>query len=112
MAKIIEFLKQAFVPGQAKEPLPAGVYHYIAPPEDPFNHRLHLRLEADGTGLLIINAATVLHLNQTAAEFAWHIVNQSTKEEAARAIQQRYRVSFSNALRGLSSSARTDQHPR
>lgn len=97
MANILDFIKQAFVPGKAEEPLPAGVYHFIAPPED-FNHRLYLRLESDGTGLLIINAATVLHLNQTAAEYAYHIVNQSSKDEAARAIQQRYQISYANAL--------------
>jgi hypothetical protein len=99
MAKIIEFIKQAFKPGQAEEPLPAGVFHYISSPDNPNNHRLHLRLESDGRGLLIINAATVLHLNQTAAEFAYHIVKQTPKAEAARTIQRRYQVSYSDALR-------------
>lgn len=98
MANLIEFIKQAFKPGAPAEPLPAGVYHYISPPEE-FNYRLHLRIEPDGAGLLIINAATVLHLNQTAAEYAYHIVNQTPQDEAVRAIQQRYAVSFTDANR-------------
>ena len=30
--------------------------------------RIHLRVEPDGRGLLVINASRMLHLNQTAAE--------------------------------------------
>lgn len=94
MANLIEFIKRAFKPGEPVEPLPAGVFHYISPPDDPNNYRLHLRLEADGSGLLIINAATVLHLNQTAAEFAYHLVNQTVEEKAIKTIMDRYQVSY------------------
>ncbi|MBN2044737.1 MAG: hypothetical protein JW757_06945 [Anaerolineales bacterium] len=99
MANIIEFIKQAFVPGEAEKPLPTGVFHYITPPDHPRNLRLHLRLESDGRGLLIVNASTVLHLNQTAAEFAYHIIRQTPKEDAARVVQKRYQVSYTDALR-------------
>ena len=37
-------------------------------------YRLHLRIEPDGSGLLIVNASTVVHLNHTAAEYAYHLV--------------------------------------
>ena len=94
MANVIEFIKRAFKPGDAVEPLSPGVYHYISPPDDPDNYRLHLRIEEDGIGLLIINAATVLHLNQTAAEYAYHLVNQTPVEEAMQTIKDRYQVSY------------------
>ncbi|MFO7624726.1 MAG: hypothetical protein R6V73_10270, partial [Anaerolineales bacterium] len=71
MTSIRENIRRLFEPSQ---PLPPGTYHYQAPPEDPDDYRLHLRLEPDGTGLLIINASTVLHLNQTAAEYAYYLV--------------------------------------
>ena len=62
------------------------MYHYQSPPDDPRNYRLHLRLEARRQRVLIVNAATVLHLNQTAAEYAYYLVQNtpSTRLAAAR----------------------------
>jgi len=74
------------------KPLPAGIYHYQAPADDPDNYRLHLRIEPDGTGLLVINASTVLHLNQTAVEYAYHIVNQTPEKEAISNVKRRYKA--------------------
>jgi hypothetical protein len=80
------------------KPLPPGMYHYQAPPADPRNYRLHLRLENDGRGVLILNASTVLHLNQTAAEYAFYLVQNMPPEKAAYNVAQRYRVSQEQAL--------------
>ena len=59
-------LWQRFFP--AYEPLPAGIYHFTAPPESDFPYRLHLRLEKNGTvfrdGPALRNAfASYLHLH-------------------------------------------------
>ena len=80
------------------EPLPAGIFHYKAPADDPLNYRLHLRLEAGGNGILIINASTILHLNNTAAEYAYHIVKRTPDEQVAKKMSARYRVSKNQAL--------------
>jgi len=90
MTSIREAIRRRFVPA---EPLPAGIYQYQAPPEADFPYRLHLRLENDGSGILIVNAATVLHLNQTAAEFAYHMVNASPLEATIRQVASRYHIS-------------------
>ena len=74
------------------KPVEPGVYHYQAPPEAPFPYKLHLRLDKNGDGILILNASTVLHLNQTAAEYAYHLVNQTPDEEIAQRVSRRYRV--------------------
>ena len=74
-------------------PLPAGIFQFHTPPESPQQYRLHLRLEPNGEGILILNARTVMHLNQTAAEYAYHLVNSSSQEDAVKAIVGRYRVS-------------------
>jgi organic radical activating enzyme len=73
-------------------PLPAGMYHYESPPDAANPYRMHLRLEPDGNGLLILNASTVLHLNQTAAEFAYYLVKQTPEDEALNEITRRYRI--------------------
>jgi hypothetical protein len=94
MTHIIQSIRDWFTP---VETLPTGMYHYIAPPDDPRNYRLHLRLEADGSGVLIVNAATILHLNQTAAEMAFYIIQNLTVDEAVRKFTARYHVSSEQA---------------
>lgn len=79
------------------EPLPAGTYHLQAT-LDEVPYRLHLRLNGDGTGLLIVNASTVLQLNPTAAEYAFHLVQDNPPEQAAKQIAARYRVSKGTVL--------------
>jgi hypothetical protein len=95
MARIIDSLRKRFSPVRT---LPAGNYRFQSPADSPSPYRLHLRMEADGTGVLILNAATVLHLNQTAAEYALQWVQGAEPEKAARAIAARYRVGRSRAL--------------
>ena len=77
MTSIREAIRRRFTP---QEPLPSGIFHYQAPPDAEYHYRFHLRLEPDGNGLLIINASTVLHLNQTAAEYAYHLVNETPED--------------------------------
>jgi organic radical activating enzyme len=78
--------------------IPAGVYHYQAPPEADFPYRLHLRMDPEGSATLILNASTVLHLNQTAAEYAYHIIKLTPPETVAREISNRYPISAKKAL--------------
>ncbi|MFN2234824.1 MAG: radical SAM protein [Anaerolineales bacterium] len=94
MTSIREVIRRRF--SQAT-PLPAGIFQYQAPPDADFPYRLHLRLESDGNGILIVNAATVLHLNQTAAEFAYHLVNQTDQETAIQRVSSRYKISKDRA---------------
>ncbi len=75
-----------------------GTYHYISPPDDPRNYRLHLRIEPDGSGLLIINASTILHLNQTAAEFAYYLVMNKNIDTVGKIIADRYEISQAKAV--------------
>jgi hypothetical protein len=90
MTSIRETIRRRFAP---VKPLPAGIYHYQAPPDSDFPYRLHLRVESNGKGILIINAATVLHLNRTAAEYAYHMIKETNDESVIRQIAARYRIS-------------------
>jgi len=82
-----------------RQTIPPGVYHYQSPQDDPRNYRLHLRVESDGSGILIVNASTVLHLNRTATEYAYHLVQNHPVEEAAQAVVKRYQVGREEARR-------------
>lgn len=63
--------------------------------------RAHLRISNDGNGILILNASTVLHLNQTAAEIAYHLANKLQIDEISSLISKRYQVSRENALQDI-----------
>jgi hypothetical protein len=85
-------------------PLPAGTFH-LQTLQDEKPYRLHLRLQKDGSGLLILNASTVMQLNPTAAECAYHFIKGSTPEEAAKQISARYQVDGKTALADFNSFA-------
>jgi hypothetical protein len=70
----------------------AGLYHYTREGENE-KARIHLRLDADGHGALIVNANCVMHLNPTAAFMAWLILEGKTEGERVRALTARYSVS-------------------
>ena len=61
-------------------------------------YRIHLRLLANGSGMLILNASTVLHLNPTVAEYAYHFVRGTDPERGGNQVSKRYRVSRKAAL--------------
>jgi len=82
-------LRSWFLPPQ---PLAREMLHYQSPPDAADQYRLHLRLEKDGRGLLIVNAATVVHLNQTAAEYARLLVQGLDEDAVVRAMTERYGV--------------------
>ena len=74
------------------QPLPMETHTFQSGPDEPA-YRLHLRLLKDGSGILIVNAATVLHLNPTAAEFAFHMMKGTPPEQTAKQISSRYHIS-------------------
>jgi organic radical activating enzyme len=99
MTSIRESVRRRFAPISPIEP---GVYHFQAPQEDPRNYRLHLRIEKNGDGVMIVNASTILHLNQTATEYAYYLVQGISEKDAANTVASRYRVSYDQALQDYS----------
>jgi hypothetical protein len=91
MTNIREMIKRRFSPANPIEP---GIYKYQSPPHAEFQYRLHLRIEEGGHGLLIIDASTILHLNQTAAEYAFYLVEGTPLDEIIRRITNRYDIDY------------------
>lgn len=82
----------------ATQPVPAGIYLYQSPKgiEPPF--KWHLRIDPNGAGILVVNASTVLHLNQSAAEYAYHTIFGKEQDEIAKIVAERYDVDPEQAL--------------
>jgi radical SAM protein with 4Fe4S-binding SPASM domain len=90
--------------------IPAGIYHFTR--ERPGEKsRVHLRIDPDGHGTLIVNAARFFHLNPTAAQMAYQYLDGLTGEKLAAALRRSYQIdkktalgdalSFSNQLESL-----------
>ena len=79
----------------------SGLYHYIRENEQE-KSRIHLRLDDDGSGTLIVNASSVMHLNPTAALMAYLILEKVDEEQAVKTIHQKYRVNKSQARKDIS----------
>ena len=78
-----------------------GLHHYLRE-NGPEKSRIHLRIDPDGNGTLIVNANSVMHLNPTAAFMAWLILEGKTNEDRIRALRSRYSVSRKQAEADLS----------
>jgi radical SAM protein with 4Fe4S-binding SPASM domain len=78
----------------------SGVYHYRRENLDE-KSRIHLRLDPDGHGTLIVNANRILHLNPTAALMAYFALEQTSEQDAVRLIRQKYHVDAAQARADL-----------
>ncbi len=77
-----------------------GVYHYRRQAADE-NSRIHLRLDPDGHGTLIINANRIMHLNPTAALMTYLTLEKATEAQAIQTIRKQYQVSRKQAVADL-----------
>jgi radical SAM protein with 4Fe4S-binding SPASM domain len=74
-----------------KESIPQGRFTYRG--EDEFRGMsLQLRIEPSGKGVMVINANTVLHLNQTASAYAYYFMLGLPEQEVINKIRHIYRV--------------------
>ena len=87
---------------QSRETLDSvRLYHYAI--ENPGEKsRVHLRMDADGHGTLVVNANRVMHLNPTAALMAYLLLEKTAEKDAIKSIQRVYHVSASQAREDLS----------
>jgi len=75
-----------------------GLFHYDRQREGE-RSRVHLRIDPDGQGLLLVNANRVMHLNPTAAFMARLALEDLPPETAARYLSARFNVSAAQASR-------------
>jgi radical SAM protein with 4Fe4S-binding SPASM domain len=73
-----------------------GIHHYQRE-ENGYRSRVHLRIDPDGHGTLIINANRIIHFNPTGAFMAYLVLEEFPENQAIRSIRQHYRVSKNQA---------------
>jgi len=88
----MSFLRRALRPPK----IPQGRYTYRG--KDEFaGMSLQLRIQPDGRGVMVINANTVLHLNETASAYTYHFMTGMPESEMLKKIRRMYRVSAAKA---------------
>ena len=75
----------------------SGVFHFTFN-ENGERSRIHLRIDPDGSGLLIVNASRIVHLNPTALLMAYLILQNTNYEQAIRVLTDVYDVSKNQAI--------------
>ncbi len=81
--------------GKLLPPSP-GLYHYLYQGEGE-NSRVHLRIDEDHRGILLVNASRVLHLNETAAFMAYLALQKATADQAVKSLRNAYALSADQA---------------
>jgi radical SAM protein with 4Fe4S-binding SPASM domain len=76
------------------------IYHFVRADERE-KSRIHLRIDPDGSGTLIVNANRVTHLNPTAALMAHQILEGRTDQEIVLRLREQYRVNRNRAYQDL-----------
>ncbi len=72
-------------------PLPAssGLYRFDYQDQGE-RSRVHLRIDPDGSGLLLVNASRIMHLNPTAAVMAYLILQKTPQETAVFSLSKAF----------------------
>ena len=74
----------------------SGIYHFGNQAEESKN-RVHLRIEPDGAGLLMINAARAYHLNPSATSMAFWSLSGNEEGEIVHSLKKLFQVDEKNA---------------
>jgi radical SAM protein with 4Fe4S-binding SPASM domain len=93
-------LKRLFNQRTAADDPQPGLYHFRRDNQAE-KSRIHLRLDPDGHGTLIVNASRILHLNPTAALMAYFTLQETSRQEAVQLLRRKYHVKPARALADL-----------
>jgi radical SAM protein with 4Fe4S-binding SPASM domain len=80
-----------------QKPVGAGLYSGTLEVEGGV-HKVHLRVNLSGSGVLTLDASRILHLNPTAAEMVKDLLDGRTEEETLALMAKRYRGVKKEAL--------------
>jgi radical SAM protein with 4Fe4S-binding SPASM domain len=90
-------VKMSFLRRVTRPPIiPQGRYTYRGKGEFA-RMALQLRIEPDGRGVIVINANTVLHLNETASAYTYYFMQDMPESEILKKIRRKYRVNATKA---------------
>jgi len=66
---------------------PVGMHHFVHD-----GHRVHLRVNPEGNGILTVDASRIIHLNKVAAGMAWMILSRFPQKRILADLRRYYNV--------------------
>lgn len=101
LASAFSFLSAKPLPG-----LTPGNFSYLRQ-DGEAKKRIHLRVEPDGSGVLLVNASQMLYLNPSAALMARLLLDETPQDAALRSLARVFSVSAAQAAADLQAFQRT-----
>src|SRR5512143_3705426 len=98
---LLDTFKSFLKPSSTVHGPSSGLYHYLHKDADE-KSRIHLRVDPDGNGTLIVNASSVIHLNPTATFMAWMTLEGKSEAETVRAMSKKWKVESRQIAEDLS----------
>jgi len=80
--------------------LEPGIHHYLRESRDG-KKRIHLRIDADGSGTLLVNASRMYHLNPSATLMAHALLEDAPGEKIIASLRSTFNVKTSQAQSDL-----------
>lgn len=100
----MKFRRPSFIRTPRSAGPPPGLHSYTRETGGE-RTRLHLRVDTNGSGLLLINANRTLHLNATATAMAWMILEGVQEPDAVAKLHKTFKVSASTVQSDFKSVA-------
>ncbi|GAB4427770.1 MAG: hypothetical protein Kow002_16720 [Anaerolineales bacterium] len=97
-----ETLKTMFGKSLSVQRSESGLFHYLRENESE-KSRIHLRVDADGHGTLIVNANRVMHLNPTATVMAKMLLEKQSDAEITKTFKSKWNVKSEQVQTDLAS---------
>jgi radical SAM protein with 4Fe4S-binding SPASM domain len=82
--------------GGSKASLKPGLCHYQRQSQNE-RSRIHLRIDPDESGILVVNATRILHLNLTAVWMAHLFLEQTPDQDAIKVLCDRFDITYAKA---------------
>ena len=79
------------------KPPSTGVYHFLRQ-EDGEKTRVHLRVDEDGRGFVLVNASRIYHLNPTAVVMAYFTLMKIPPDQAVTSLEKAFDVPHAQAF--------------
>ncbi len=96
LSSVIDKLKFRRIDRSVALPKP-GLFHFDYQ-ENGERSRVHLRIDPDGSGLLLVNASRVMHLNPMAATMSFFVLQKIPQDVALSSLARSYDVSQDQLL--------------
>ena len=78
-------------PSGVYQPLDSGIYHFVRESGEN-KKRIHLRIDKDGSGVLIINASRMVHFNPSATLMARMLLDEKPENEIIKHLRKSFDV--------------------